>query len=83
MGNGFAALKADALEICIYEGRIDSCNYPRWLQQTLLDDAYVVDGVDMYNDVTLSIGDVFLINKYGQVRWMDRLTFNDLFYIVV
>lgn len=76
-------LQSDCIEAVIFDGAGygDWDSYPRWLQQSLMDDTYYVDGVFMFNDFALCPGDIFLRNKQGHVRVMSQMDFDEFYYL--
>lgn len=73
----------DCIEAVIFEGAGygNWDDYPKWLQRTLTEDAYYVDGVLMLTDWALSPGDIFLRNKQGHVRVMSETDFSKFYYL--
>lgn len=81
-----AAAKVDTLEYVEYDGIHKE--YPNWflllIEQHLVWEEY---GTGLYfsethGDIPLVDGDVFLLNKFGNVMYVSRQDFTDLYYDV-
>lgn len=79
----FAVAKEDAIEFIRYTGI--HLLYPLWFLE-LIEDGYVFEefGGHIYSseqgELAIAEGDVFLLNRYGDIRHMDSRQFNDIFY---
>lgn len=77
-----AAFRGSLLHYTVYEGFIEQ--YPRWFRNEIVDHTYVDEfGHSVYNlDVLVEGWDIFMKNRYGDVRRVNREEF-DSYYIEV
>lgn len=80
-----AAAKEDAIEYIVYDGLHEE--YPNWFRMMIQEELVRVEyGCALYSsedgDMAIMEGDIFLLSKFGQVRYMSRRDFTDIFYEV-
>lgn len=81
-----AAAKVDTLEYVEFDGIHDE--YPNWFMLLFKDhliwEEYgsVLYFSETYGDLAVSNGDVFLLNKFGNVMFVNRQDFTELYYDV-
>lgn len=81
-----AALKSDVIEFVVYEGFRDY--YPKWFNDAIIDyitydedyECAILQSRDA-DPIVLVEGDVFLVNKYGDVWRMTEDEFDVDFYV--
>ena len=82
----WAALKSDVIEFVVYEGFRDY--YPKWFNDAIIDyitydenyECAILQSRDA-DPIVLVEGDVFLVNKYGDVWRMTEEEFDTYFYM--
>ena len=75
-------LRRSQVSFCIYEGI--TTTYPKWFRQEIVDHTYVDEfGYSVYNlDVLTEGWDVFIRNRYGDIRRIDMDTFDRCYFII-